>query len=761
MAEPVILAARKRRDGSAPAAHAAPDAAPAEPAGNDNAPLITTSTLIADTMHCGLCLVTVEDALAKVPGVLEARVNLTTRRVRVRHDRARVGVEQLIETVQGVGYPAAELIDGREAETEARDLDFLKRLGVAGFAAANIMLLSVSVWSAGHNGDMGAGLQGLFHWLSALIALPAVVYAGQPFFRSAGAALKAGHLNMDVPISLGVTLATAMSVFQTFRGSEQVYFDAAVTLLFFLLIGRYLDQRMRTRAAGAAANLIGLKAITATLLKPDGETERVSSRSLKAGQRLLVAAGERIAADGCIVEGTSEVEESLITGESVPRAVAAGDTVYAGTVNASGPLIVEATATDQNTLLSEIGRLMETAEQGRGRYVRLADRAARIYAPSVHVLGASTFVGWMLMGAGWEAALTAAIAVLIITCPCALALAVPAVQVAASSRLFARGVIVKAADGLERLSEVDTVVLDKTGTLTLGEPHLIGVETVDRHLLARAAGLAAASRHPYSRAVVRAARAAGLTVEAATGVSETAGAGLAAPAQTMATEATTTARGAATGEDRLGSGAWVGLPDVARNEATLWFRPAGGDAIALRFEDELRPDAAETVARLQAMGLGVELLSGDRPAAVAAAAGATGIATYTAEAKPAGKIARLDELKAAGRRPLMVGDGLNDAPALAAGQASLSPASAADISQTASDAVFQGARLAPVVEAIAVSRQAQRMAVQNFAIALAYNVVFVPLAVAGVVTPLLAAVAMSGSSIAVVGNALRLRTMKV
>lgn len=731
----------------------APVAGGAESAGNDNAPLIATSTLIADTMHCGLCLVTVEDALSKLPGVVDARVNLTTRRVRVRHDRALVPVERLIEAVEKAGYPAAELIDGRDADAEARDLDFLKRMGVAGFAAANIMLLSVSVWSAGSGGDMGAGMQGLFHWLSALIALPAVAYAGQPFFRSALGALRAGHLNMDVPISLGVLLATAMSLFQTARGSHQVYFDAAVTLLFFLLVGRYLDQRMRTRAAGAAANLVGLKATTATLMKDGGETERVSSRSLKPGQRILVAAGERIAADGLVRDGQSEVEESLITGETVPRPVAAGAMVYAGTINASAPVVVEATATDQNTLLAEIGRLMEAAEQGRGKYVRLADRAARIYAPAVHVLGASTFVGWLLLGAGWEAALTAAIAVLIITCPCALALAVPAVQVAASSRLFSKGVIVKTADGLERLAEVDAVVLDKTGTLTLGEPRLVDAAAIDPTLLARAARLAAASRHPYSRAVVRAAHAAGLAVEAAGDVSETPGSGLARPV--------VGADGRPAGEDRLGSGAWVGLEAARRDEATLWFRPADGEPMALRFEDEVRADAAQTVARLAAMGLGVELLSGDRPEAVASAAAATGITVLRARAKPADKIARLEELKAAGRRPLMVGDGLNDAPALAAGHASLSPASAADISQTASDAVFQGQRLAPVAEAVAVARAAQRMALQNFGIALIYNVFFVPLAVAGLVTPLIAAVAMSGSSIAVTANAVRLRSMRL
>ncbi len=348
---------------------------------------------------------------------------------------------------------------------------------------------------------------------------------------------------MDVPISLGVTLATAMSLFQTTRGSEQVYFDAAVTLLFFLLIGRYLDQRMRTRAAGAAANLIGLKATTATLIKPDGSNERVSCTQLETrrpypGRQRASALPRR----PCRHRhqrgrGKPDHRRDPCRAQSDPAlpSMPAPSTL-------SGPIVVEASATDQNTLLSEIGRLMESAEQGRGRYVRLADRAARLYAPCVHVLGLATFLGWLAMGSGWEAALTAAIAVLIITCPCALALAVPAVQVAASSRLFSKGVIVKAADGLERLSEVDTVVLDKTGTLTLGEPRLVSIEVGGNTLLAAAARLASVSRHPYARAVVRAAAERHLAVAAADHVTEVPGCGL--------------SRVTGSGEERLGSGAW-------------------------------------------------------------------------------------------------------------------------------------------------------------------------------------------------------------
>jgi Cu2+-exporting ATPase len=683
----------------------------------------------------------VESALAALPGVSSARANLSARRVSAVHSASAVSAADLVDALSRAGFRAAALVDDSAgAPAKAADQDLLKRLGVAGFAAANIMLLSVSVWS-GAAGDMTQSVQTLFHWLSALIALPAVAYAGRPFFSSAAQALTSRRLNMDVPISLGVTLATAMSLYQTVRGSGQVYFDAAVTLLFFLLIGRWLDQRMRVRAAGAAANLLGLRGTSATIVLPDGSTQRVSARALLPGMRVLTAAGERFAADGRIVEGSGGVDESLITGETLPRAVAPGSQVYAGTVNLSGPMLSEATATDQSTLLIEIARLMAAAEQARGRYVGLADRAAQLYAPAVHVLGLATFLGWLATGHGWETALTAAIAVLIITCPCALALAVPAVQVAAASRLFGKGVLVKAADGLERLAEVDTVVFDKTGTLTIGEPALSEPHAVPGEALARAAALAAASRHPYARAVVRAATAARLAARPADNVREVPGYGL------------------ERGSERLGSAAWCGAPQAAA--APVWYRGSDGTTVAFHFEDRLRPDAAEVVRRLHAAGLATELVSGDRTAAVAAAAAGAGIAHWQARQLPADKIARLEALKAAGRRVLMVGDGLNDAPALAAAHASISPSTAADISQTAADAVVQGERLGPVLETLAVARAARRMALENFAIALGYNGIFVPLAVVGYVTPLIAAVAMSASSIAVTANAVRLKTKRL
>ncbi len=705
-----------------------------------------TTTLAVEGMHCGGCMRKVELALAAVSGVVSARANLSAGRVAAVHRPTGVTGIDLVEALDRIGFKAAELAGESAEPAKAADQALLKRVGVAGFAAANIMLLSVSVWS-GAAGDMSPSVQALFHWLSTLIALPVVGYAGQPFFRSAAQALRARRLNMDVPISLGVTLATAMSLYQTARGSEQVYFDAAVTLLFFLLVGRFLDQRMRTRAAGAAANLLGLRGSAASVIQPDGTTVRLAARALEPGMRVLTAPGERFACEGRLVEGHGEVDASLITGETMPVPVRAGALIYAGTVNLSGSLVTEATATDQHTLLAEIGRLMAAAEQARGRYVRLADQAARFYAPAVHILGLVTFLGWLATGHGWEAALTAAIAVLIITCPCALALAVPAVQVAATSRLFAKGVLVKAPDGLERLAEIDTVVFDKTGTLTLGEPALAPGHCVSDDILARAASLAAASRHPYARAVVRAAEAAGLTVQPAAGVLEVPGFGL--------------ERSGPDGPERLGSAAWCGAEPPHADTAAVCYRPGQGNPLVLTFEDRLRPDAVMVVSRLRKAGFRTELLSGDRTAVVEAAAADARIGRWIAGAVPAAKIARLKALDAEGRKVLMVGDGLNDAPALATAHASLSPASAADISQTAADAVIQGERLAPVLETLAVARAARRMALQNFAIAIGYNLVFVPLAMAGLVTPLLAAIAMSASSVAVTANAVRLKTMRL
>ncbi len=697
--------------------------------------------LVVAGMHCAGCLRKVEGALKELPGISYARANLSTKRVAVRWDPAALRANAIVRRLAETGFTAVPFdpkLLGTMDEAEGRSL--LKALGVAGFAAANVMLVSVSVWS-GLVTDMDETTRSFFHWVSALIALPAIAYAGQPFFRSALKALRAKTMNMDVPIALAVILATSMSLVQTIVNARHVYFDASVTLLFFLLIGRYLDVQARARACSAAENLLGLRATAATLIAPDGTQRSIAVENLEPGMRVIVFAGARIPADGEVASGTSEIDTSLVTGESIPEAVAPGETVFAGTLNLGAPLVVTVTKRDDESLLAEIVRLMESAEQGRARYVRIADRAARIYSPAVHIMALATLALWFALGAHWETALTHAIAVLIITCPCALGLAVPVVQVVATGRLIRQGVLVKAADGLERLAEADTVVFDKTGTLTLGRPRLVNGEEIDRPDLALGVALASASRHPL--AVALAERGTGLTRPILEDIREIPGMGLEARFG---------------GSDvRLGNADFAGASsDAAHRGSELWLKRGGNAPVCFRFEDTPRADARETVAALRARGLSVELLSGDREPAVRALAEELGIAEWRAAARPAAKIARLEELAAMGRKVAMIGDGLNDAPALRAAHVSLSPAEAADVSQTAADFIFQGALLGPVIEALDVARKSRRLVFENFGLALAYNAVAVPLAVAGFVTPLVAAIAMSSSSITVTLNSLRL-----
>ena len=704
--------------------------------------------LFVEGIHCAGCIQAIEGAVATVPGVATVRLNMSTRRLFLAWERNAIQPVDLLGRISALGYgltPFDPAIVAQHDESQARTL--LTAMAVAGFAAANVMLLSVAVW-AGADWDMGPATRGFFHWISALIALPAIAYAGQPFFRAALDALSHRRLNMDVPISLAVILAAAMSLYQTVQGGAHAYFDAAVTLLFFLLVGRYLDGQARARARAAAENLVAMTMVPARVIDADGIEHSMPIGQVPVGAMVVVSAGGRIPVDGTVVDGASDIDTALVTGETVPRAVQAGANVYAGTLNLTGPVTVRSLAKADSSVLSEIVRSMEAAEQRQAKYVRLADRAAQFYAPAVHLLGFLTLIGWMTFtDAGWEAALMAAIAVLIITCPCALALAVPAVQVCASGLLMRRGILLKSPDGLERIARIDTVVFDKTGTLTNGQPALRTDKSCDETALREAARLARHSRHPLSQAL---ARAAGSDQDAAlTNVTEVPGFGL---------------RGCIDGrEARLGHREWcdVAGPDTETDtndgDMELWFALQEEQPVRFAFTDSLLSDAADTVRALKAMNIEVELLSGDRQPAVRRAAGALGIENWHAETRPDGKVAHLNELKAAGHRVLMVGDGINDAPALAAGFASMSPADASEIAQTAADVVIQGRRRMTVVDAIRTARTADRLVKQNFALALLYNAMAIPLAIFGLATPLVAAVAMSTSSVLVSLNALRLR----
>jgi Cu2+-exporting ATPase len=694
--------------------------------------------LAVEGVVCANCIGKIEGSLKRLPGIVAARLNFTNRRLAVEWREDMLAAVDVIAALEDIGYRAYPFQPERAETQEAQHMRWLvKCLAVAGFAAMNIMLLSVSVWSGS---DMGQETRDFFHWLSALIALPAAAYAGQPFFRSAFAAIRARALNMDVPISLGVVTALGMSVVETASHAQHAYFDSATMLLFFLLCGRALDHAMRRKTRAVAGNLAALKADFAHRF--DGpELVRVPAAALQPGDRLLVRPGDRVPADGLVINGSSEIDDSLVTGETARRAVAAGAVIHAGAVNFSGTLTMRVTAAGSGTLIDEVERLLDKAVSAKSRHVRLADRAARLYAPVVHATAALTIVGWLAAGASVHDAVVTAIAVLIITCPCALALAVPAVQVVASGMLFRSGVMLNSGDAIERLSEIDIVVFDKTGTLTLPEPCVDNAAALDPELLQRAARLALSSRHPLAAAVAREAR------ERAPfdGATEEPGHGVRAMIE-----------GA---EARLGSLAFCGLASadpVEPGASTIAFSHAGRSAVLL-VRQKLRPDAVETVAALRSLGLALMILSGDRSDAVAPVAAALGIADWRGGLTPAEKIDAIDTLKARGCRALMVGDGLNDAPALAAAHVSLSPISAADLTQAQADAVFLGERLGPVREAVAVARRARRRRRQNLWLAVLYNAVAVPVAIAGFATPLIAAAAMSGSSVLVTLNALRAR----
>jgi len=701
--------------------------------------------LAVEGVSCAGCMSKIERGLSAIPDVTLARVNLTDRRVALEWKQGTLDPARFIDRLAELGYKAHPFETAGAEAAEAEQSRFLLRcLGVAAFATMNVMMLSIPVWS-GNGSDMIPEQRDFFHWLSALIALPAAAYAGQPFFRSAFRALRTGNVNMDVPISIGVILALAMSVIETVGHAEHTYFDAAIMLLTFLLVGRYLDQNMRRRTRAVAGNLAALKAETATRFVGADEISQVPVAAIGPGDIVLLRPGERCAVDGTVIEGRSEIDQSLITGETLYVAAEQGTAVYAGSLNISGTLRVRVSAASEATLLAEITRLLDNALQARSRYVRLADRASRLYAPVVHATALLTMLGWVLVGASWHDAIVTGVAVLIITCPCALGLAIPTVQTVASGAMFRAGVLLNSGDSIERLAEVDRVIFDKTGTLTLPDLEVVNAADIPEDVFGLAGRLALASHHPVAAAVARAAAAksplAGAIEEPGQGVRATSG-GI---------------------EMRLGRPSFCGAERLAEERANLDPETShvafslGEAKYLFSVRQGLRPDARATISALAERRIGVEILSGDRGPAVRAAARALGVSEWRAGITPADNIARIEELKRRGHRVMMVGDGLNDAPSLAAAHVSMSPISAAHLSQATADLVFLGKPLAPVVAAIDFSRKALHLMRQNLWLAVGYNLLAVPIAISGVVTPLIAAAAMSGSSLLVMLNALRAR----
>lgn len=696
-------------------------------------------SILVEGIYCAACIQKIESALNREEDVQKARLNFSTRRLLIEWVGENARANDYVSIIERLGYRVQPYDpDVEKSETSKEEKFLLLCLGVAGFALGNVMLLSVGVWASSAE-TMGMATRDLMHWVSALIALPTLLFSGRPFFRSALGALSKGHTNMDVPISFALMLAGGMSLYETANHGEHVYFDSAVMLMFFLLIGRYLDFRARKQARSSATDLLGSISGFANVIKNE-KIQRILVKDIQQEMQVRVSMGEAFPVDGIVVEGASSVDTCLVTGETLPRGIGAGDEVFAGTMNLDAPITIRASKLAEDSLLADIVKLMEKAGQGQAEYVRLADKAARLYTPVVHVFAVLAFFGWWIVGGlAWQEALMIAITVLIITCPCALALAVPVVQVLASGRLMKNGVLVKSGDALERLARIDTVLLDKTGTLTVGRPALDG--DVDWRDLQIAASLASHSKHPLSVALVHAFDGERVNVR---DVEEITGKGLKAIYDGKVV--------------KLGSRDFCGDESIGNHDVIeLWLSVENENPVVFHFIDLLRSDAQNTIQTIKGCGLNPIMLSGDRALVAERVGKEAGISKIYAEQTPPQKFEVLDGLKQNGHCVLMVGDGLNDAPVLAGADVSMAPGTAIDMAQNAADIVFMGDGLFPVFDTYKTARMTQTLVKQNFALAIIYNIFAIPLALGGFVTPLIAALAMSGSSLIVIANSFRLK----
>ena len=672
--------------------------------------------LVLPAIHCAGCMRTVENTLGALAEVNTARVNLSRKRVFI-SAAPDADPTPWIAALQRAGIEAYE---AGEDHKPAGD-DYLTELGVAGFAMMNVMLLSVAVWS----GAEGATRE-MLHWISAMIALPAVAFTAQPFFKHAFSALRVGRVNMDVPISLAILLACGMSLFEVINGGRHAWFDAALSLTFFLLAGRVLDQRLRRAARSAADNLAALEPSRVQVVR-NGVKSNTAIADVAVGDTLWIAAGGRVPVDAVLLEKSARVDRSAISGESDPILSSENATLIAGDILLDGPHHLRATRVGEDTTLRRIAQMVATAESARGTFRTLADRAAAFYTPAVHVISAAAFVGWWLMTQDVRISMNVAIATLIITCPCALGLAVPSVAVAATGRLFREGLLVKSDTALERMALIDTVVFDKTGTLT--ERQLAVPQSMPHYHQRVLRTLADASDHPLSKGLSKTLA----TVAPATlfDLHEQVGVGV---------------------SGRLRDGTFVSLGQGEAGETVL--RMGAGET-TLDSVENLLPGARETVALLHKAGIPVHMLTGDGAENADKIAGQLGIQNVLCALKPQDKVAAVADLQAAGHSVLMVGDGLNDTPALAAADASIAPSSALDVSRNAADINFVSGDLSKLVDALDLAKTARKRILENFALSLGYNAIAVPIALAGLATPLAAAIAMSASSITVVLNSQR------
>ncbi len=681
-------------------------------------------------MSCGGCAIKVEAHLSKINGVVRAHVNASTKRLKFVWDPEINTAETILASLSEAGYPATPFVEGPDQPAET---SLLIPMAISGFATMNVMAISFAVW-AGLVTDMGDNTRQYMNLLSAAIVTPAVIYAGSVFFLPAFKALRARRMAMDVPIALAIITTMLASYYELSHQSEHVYFDAAISLIFFLLIGRVLEQGMHKRSTSASDNLRLMLQGKAVRLNPDGTRENILADDLRARDRVLVCPGETVPADGILRSGHAFIDESIISGESIPKDVIEGYQLVAGSkvVNIAIEMIV--TSVGAGSRLAEIAVLTEQAEAHRGRTQLLADKFAQAYGPVV-IGGAifGFFIWFFALDAGLSESLLISVAVLVVTCPCAAGLATPAVVVRAVNLLMGSGVILRSAGALERLAEIQHVIFDKTGTLTTAELSL--QHDLSKNIIERASAMAANSTHPLPQALVKL-----YPLPAEKGCSEITGQGL------LATDGA-----------RLGSADFVEVKqEQGLTGPSLWFKPPNADATCLYFQDTLRDDASVLVDGFTDQGYPITLLSGDTKVSVALTAKELGISDWHANQSPEDKISAIREIESRGRHTLMIGDGLNDTPSLAAAHSSMALSSAASATQSAADIILVGDRLLPALEALAIAKKARKLIKQNLTFSLVYNVIALPIALFGGLTPMIAAILMSSSSLIVMLNALRL-----
>ena len=722
-----------------------------------------TASLILEGIVCAACVWLNERHVKALPGVLDFAVNYSTHRARVRWDNERIQLSQILEAISAIGYHAHPFDPGRQEQLYKKERrQALRRLAVAGLGMMQVMMLAVALY-AGADEGMDASLRSFLRWVSLLLTVPVILYAARPFFTSAWRDVKRRQAGMDVPVSLAIGAAFLASAWHTITDQGEIYFDSVTMFTFFLLAGRFLEMGARHRAGQAAEELVKLLPATAARLTDAGE-ERVPVADLGVGDRVLVRPGESVPADGRVVEGSSSVDESLLTGESLPQQRLPGDLLVGGTVNNESPLVMEIEKVGEQTVLSAIVRLLDRAQTEKPGVARMADRIAGWFVLGLLLLTAGVAFWWWQHDPAHAFAVT--LSVLVVTCPCALSLATPAAVTAATGALTRLGVLTTRGHALETLARATHVIFDKTGTLTEGRLRLEKVELLSgsgrEECLRIAAALEQRSEHPLAQA---------LRAEAGSDSLR---------ADDLAARAGEGVEGCIDGQCyRIGTPAFVlALQDAAENGGTPVADRTGNDIQAgdptgvvlgsaqgllahFSFSDRLREDAAAAVQGLKALGLEVELLSGDEAGTVQEVAGELGIEHFQARCRPGDKLARIQALQTQGAVVAMVGDGVNDAPVLAGAQVSLAMGGGTQLAHASADMVLLSEQLPHLVAAVRTSRRTLRIIRQNLAWALVYNLIALPLAAGGWVAPWMAAIGMSTSSLVVVLNALRLRNTPV